>query len=52
MQKKVHDIQERRGPVKWKGRIFTARPGTEIISSKRKEFNHYLNQAYDQIHPS
>lgn len=54
MQKKVQDLEHRNkkgGPTKWRGRIFTARPGTEIISSKRKELNHYLNQTYDKFTP-
>nr|XP_054758557.1 probable ATP-dependent RNA helicase DDX28 [Lytechinus pictus] len=53
LQKKVQTIQkgQRKGPIKWKGMIFTARPGTEIISSKRKEYNHYLNQTYQKLSP-
>ncbi|XP_030855393.1 probable ATP-dependent RNA helicase DDX28 [Strongylocentrotus purpuratus] len=53
LQNKVQTIQQgqKRGPVKLKGRIFTARPGTEIISSKNKEYNHYLNQTYEKLSP-
>ncbi|XP_071486450.1 probable ATP-dependent RNA helicase DDX28 [Diadema antillarum] len=51
MQQKVQDLQQRKKPLRWRGRIFTARPGKEIITSKRKEFTHYLNQSYDKFSP-
>ncbi|XP_072031223.1 probable ATP-dependent RNA helicase DDX28 [Amphiura filiformis] len=40
-----------KGPIKWKGKIFTARPGKLLLSAKRKEFNFYQHQKYDKFKP-
>ena len=44
-----HDKSD--GPIRFKGRIFTTRPGKLLISAKRKEFNFYQNQKYDKFKP-
>ncbi|XP_071962338.1 probable ATP-dependent RNA helicase DDX28 [Antedon mediterranea] len=49
LAKGIDKLKTGKGPVKWKGRVFTAKPGKEIISAKRKEFNHYMNQKYDKF---
>ena len=51
LTRKLEAIQSREGPIKFKGRIFTARPGKLLISAKRKEFNYYQNQKYDKFKP-
>ncbi|XP_077993665.1 putative ATP-dependent RNA helicase DDX28 [Glandiceps talaboti] len=39
------------GPFKFRGRLFIGRPGKQIITAKRPEFNHYQNQFYDKFKP-
>ncbi|XP_022083241.1 probable ATP-dependent RNA helicase DDX28 isoform X2 [Acanthaster planci] len=48
----IDKLQKSRGPIKWRGRLFNAYPGKELISAKRKEFNYYQNQTYDKFKPS
>ncbi|XP_071805981.1 probable ATP-dependent RNA helicase DDX28 [Asterias amurensis] len=48
---KLETIKKSRGAIKWRGRVFNARPGKELISAKRKEFNYYQNQTYDKFKP-
>ncbi|XP_038073292.1 probable ATP-dependent RNA helicase DDX28 [Patiria miniata] len=51
ISEKIDSLRKSRGPIKWRGRVFNARPGKELISAKRKEFNYYQNQTYDKFKP-
>ncbi|KAJ8019641.1 putative ATP-dependent RNA helicase DDX28 [Holothuria leucospilota] len=49
LEKRVEEIRrmkESEGEFQWQGRVFNARPGKELISAKRKEFNYYQNQLF------
>lgn len=44
-------VRKDRGQFQWQGRVFNSRPGKEILSAKRKEFNYYQNQIYETKAP-
>ncbi|XP_071822478.1 probable ATP-dependent RNA helicase DDX28 isoform X2 [Apostichopus japonicus] len=54
LEKKValtRKVRKDRGQFQWQGRVFNSRPGKEILSAKRKEFNYYQNQIYETKAP-
>ncbi|XP_033101138.1 probable ATP-dependent RNA helicase DDX28 [Anneissia japonica] len=51
LAKKIENVKKEGGQLTWGGRVFSSKPGKEIISAKRKEFNHYMNQKYDKFNP-